>query len=144
MEALKRVIGVILILIAALVAVHTVIEPIYHTSSEAHPSSSAWNWINYLSAISIVLGLIFGYIRMSHADGGAVPEFIAANVLFYGLMFAAILFFWNWFSLQQFAKDFTSVSDDSRTLVWILFDAIHPLLNGAMGVHLLRASGSGQ
>ena len=33
MEVLKKVIGIVLILIAAIVAIHTVIEPLYHTST---------------------------------------------------------------------------------------------------------------
>ena len=143
MEALKRVIGVVLILIAAIVAIHTVIEPVYHTSSDAQPYSSAWDWINPLSAISIILGLIFGYIRMSRAGtSSSGPEFVAANVLFYGFLFAAILFFWNWFGISGVGQDFTAVSADTRGLVWIIFDAIHPLLSGAMGAHLLRSSAS--
>ena len=143
MEALKRVIGVVLILIAAIVAIHTVIEPVYHTSSDAQPNSSAWDWINWLSAISIILGLIFGYIRMSRAGASSSgPEFVAANVLFYGFLFAAILFFWNWFGISGVGQDFTAVSADTRGLVWIIFDAIHPLLSGAMGAHLLRSSTS--
>ncbi len=142
MEALKRVIGVVLILIAAIVAIHTVIEPVYHTSTENQPYSSAWNWINWLSAISIILGLIFGYIRMSRAgDGSSGPEFIAANTLFYGFLFSAILFFWNWFGISSVGQDFT-VSADVRSLVWIIFDAINPLLSGAMGAHLIRSSAS--
>ena len=143
MEALKRVIGVVLILIAAIVAIHTVIEPVYHTSSDAQPYSSAWDWINWLSAISIILGLIFGYIRMSRAgDGSSVQEFVAANTLFYGFLFAAILFFWNWFGISGAGQDFTAVSADTRGLVWIVFDALHPLLSGALGAHLLRSSAS--
>ena len=143
MEALKRVIGVVLILIAAIVAIHTVIEPVYHTSSDAQPYSSAWDWINWLSAISIILGLIFGYIRMSRAgDGSSVQEFVAANTLFYGFLFTAILFFWNWLGISGVGQDFTAVSTDTRGLVWIVFDALHPLLSGAMGAHLLRSSAS--
>ena len=142
MEALKRVIGVVLILIAAIVAIHTVIEPVYHTSTDAQPYSSAWNWINWLSAISIILGLIFGYIRMSRAGDGSGPEFIAANTLFYGFLFTGILFFWNWFGISGVGQDFTAVSADTRGLVWIIFDALHPLLSGAMGAHLLRSRAS--
>ena len=142
MEALKRVIGIVLILIAAIVAIHTVIEPIYHTSSEAQPYSSTWDWINPLSAISIILGLIFGYIRMSRAgESGSGPEFIAANTLFYGFLFIAILFFWNWFGISGVGKEFAGASADVRSLVWIIVDAIHPLLSGAMGAHLVRSSG---
>ena len=140
MEALKRVIGVVLILIAAIVAIHTVIEPVYHSGDA---NSSAWYWINLLSAISIILGLIFGYIRMSRAgDGSSGPEFVAANTIFYGFLFTAILFFWNWFGISGVGQDFTAVSADTRGLVWIIFHAIHPLLSGAMGAHLLRSSAS--
>ena len=143
MEALKRIIGVVLILIAAIVAIHTVIEPVYHTSTEDQPWSSMWDWINPLSAISMVLGLIFGYIRMSRAgDGSSVQEFVAANTLFYGFLFTAILFFWNWFGISGIGQDFTAISVDTRGLVWILFDALQPLLSGAMGAHLLRSSAS--
>lgn len=141
MESLKRVIGVVLIVIALIVAIQTIIEPIYHTSTDDSPYSSAWDIINWLSAISIILGLIFGYIRLSGVGAdSSVQEFIAANTLFYGFIFVAIIFFWNWFGIMGFASDFTAVSHGTRGLVWILFDAILPPLNIAMGISLLRAS----
>lgn len=141
MEGLKRFIGIVLIVIAAIVAIQTITEPIYHTSTADSPYSSAWDIINWLSAISVILGLIFGYIRMrSVGSDSSVQEFIAANTLFYGFIFTAILFFWNWFGIMGIASDFTPISADIRSLVWILFDAILPPLNIAMGIHLLRAS----
>ena len=146
MEGLKRFIGVVLIVIAAIVALQTILEPIYHTSSTeegANPYSSTWDYINPLSAISIILGLIFGYIRLSGVGAdSSVQEFIAANTLFYGFIFTAIIFFWNWFGIMGVASDFTAVSSDTRGVVWILFDAILPPLNIAMGVSLLRAGSS--
>ena len=144
MDALKKVIGVVLIIIAAIVAIHTVIEPLYHTSdaNSGNPYSSVWGYINPISAISIVLGLIFSYIRLNKVgDNSSVQEFIAANTLFYGFMFAAILFFWNWFGILN-ATTFTAVGDETRSMVWIFFDALLPLLNGALGAHLLRSSTS--
>ena len=103
MESLKRFIGVVLIVIAAIVAIQTILEPIYHTSSTeegANRYSSTWAYINPLSAISIILGLIFGYIRMRGiGENSSVQEFIAANTLFYGFIFTAIIFFWNWFGI---------------------------------------------
>ena len=143
MAALKRIIGVVLIVIAAIVAIHTVIEPIYHTSTEGSPHSSAWDYINPLSAISIILGVIFGYIRMSRAGAdSSVQEFIAGNTMFYGFMFTAIIFFWSWFGIMDVASDFKAVGMDTRSLIWIIFDGILPLLNGAMGMHLIRSSAS--
>ena len=143
MEAFKRFIGIVLIVIAAIVAIQTILEPIYHTSTDDSPYSSAWDIINPLSAISIILGLIFGYMRMRGVgENSSVQEFIAANTLFYGFIFTGILFFWNWFGIMGFASDFTAVSHGTRGLVWILFDAILPPLNIAMGLSLLRAGSS--
>ena len=143
METLKRIIGVVLIVIAAIIAIQTVLEPIYHTSTEDSPYSSTWDYINPLSAISIILGLIFGYIRMSRAgEDASVQEFIAANTLFYGFLFAAIIFFWNWFGISGIGENFTAVGHGTRSLMWIIFDATLPLLNGALGAHLLRSSAS--
>ena len=80
MEGLKRFIGVVLIVIAAIVAIQTIFEPLYHTSTPDSPHSSAWNYINPLSAISIILGLVFGYIRMSGVGAdSSVQEFIASE-----------------------------------------------------------------
>ena len=143
MESLKRVIGIVLIVIAVIVAIQTIIEPIYHTSTDDSPYSSAWDYINWLSAISIILGLIFSCIGMSHiSENSSVQEFIGANSLFYGFIFVAIIFFWNWFGIMEIASDFTAVSHGTRGLVWILFDAILPPLNIAMGISLLRAGSS--
>ena len=113
METLKRIIGGVLIVIAAIIAIQTVLEPIYHTSTIDSPYSSTWDYINPLSLISIILGVIFGYIRMRRAGADAsVQEFIAANTLFYGFMFAAIIFLWNWFGISDIGQDFTAVSSD--------------------------------
>ena len=142
MEGLKRVIGVVLIIIAAIVAIHTVIEPLYHTSTEDSPNSAAWAWINWLSVISIILGLIFSYIRMSGAGtNSSTNEFLAANTQFFGFVFVAIFFLWNWFGISDVGSDF-KVGNDPRTMVWIIFDATLPLLNGALGVYLLRSNSS--
>lgn len=141
METLKRIIGVVLIVIAAIIAIQTVIEPIYHASTDDSPYSSTWDYINPLSLISIILGVIFSYIRMSSAgEDASVQEFIAANTLFYGFMFIAIIFLWNWFGISGIGQDFTAVGHGTRGLVWIIFNATIPLLNGAMGAHLLRSS----
>ena len=141
MEGLKKVIGVVHILIAAIVAIHTVVEPLYHTSVVGgNPYSSIWDYINPLSAISIVLGLIFSYVRMKKvSESSSVQEFIAANTLFYGFMFAAILFFWNWFGILN-AETYTAIGRETRSTIWIIFDALLPLLNGAIGMHLVRSN----
>jgi len=143
MQSLNKTIGVILILIAAGVAIHTVIEPLYYTSTESDPyNNSVWLYFNILSAISVVLGIIISYSRKSKVgENSSVQEFIAANTLFYGYMFVAVLFFWNWFGIINPGQDYTPTQSDTGSMVWIIFDATLPLLNGALGAHLLRNSG---
>ena len=87
MEILKRIVGVVLLAIGAVVAGHTIIEPLYHVSSAASPYSPMWRIIDPLQALAIVLGVICGYIRKrSVARDGEAPitrECLAANALFY-------------------------------------------------------------
>ena len=141
MNTLKRICGLFLVLMAVAVAVHTVVEPLYHTSSEGQPYSPLWSTMDGLMALAIALGVIFGYLRKKAADsegdsGTVTREFVAANVQFYGFLCVGIMFFWNWFIL--YSPEFTAIGADTASLVWILIDATLPLLTGAMGVFLLR------
>ena len=141
MQPLMKIIGIVLILIAAAVAIHTVIEPLYHDSIESPYNNSVWAYLNVLSAISVVLGIIISYSRKSKIDeNSSVQEFIAANTLFFGYMFAAIFFFWNWFGIINPGQNYSPTQSGTGSMVWIIFDAILPLLNGALGAHLLRSS----
>ena len=96
MDTLKRISGIFLVLMAVAVAVHTVGEPLYHTSSKGQPYSPLWDILDPLMALAIALGVIFGYLRKkaadSEGDSGAVTrEFVAANAQFYGFLFVGIL-----------------------------------------------------
>ena len=141
MNTVRQIVGAVLILIGIVVAVHTVVEPLYHASSQASPYSPIWSYINPLMALAILLGLIFGCIRKREVDreGSAAPvtrDFLAANTLFYGLLFVGILFFYNWFNLLSPA--YTAMGPDAVSVVWALVDAALPLLLGAQGLSLLR------
>ena len=46
MERLTRIVGGVLLAIGAVVAVHTIIEPLYHVSSAASPYSPMWRIID--------------------------------------------------------------------------------------------------
>ena len=142
MNSLKQIVGVVLILTGALVAIHTVIEPLYHASSQASPYSPNWSTINPLMALAIVLGLIFACMRKQEVDaeGGSAAvtrDFLAANTIFYGLLFIGILFFFNWFNLQSPA--YNAVGPDAVSVIWAVIDAALPLLLGAQGMTLIRS-----
>ena len=143
MDSFKRIVGVYLILVAAVVAIHTVVEPLYYTSTEASPYSPHWSKINALMVLAIVLGLVFGCRRkrgIGGDDGSAVTrEYLEAHVLFYGLLFVGILFFCNFFNLHS--PGFTAIAPETVSAVWIVIDAALPLILGAMGASLLRSRG---
>ena len=141
MDMLKKIIGILLIIVAAVVAIHTVIEPLYHASSDAQPYAPLWDILDPIMAVAIVLTVIFGYIRKRDACNEAgttiTRDWLSANVVFYGIVFIGIMFFWNWFNLLRPA--FTAVGPDAVSLAWIIIDAALPLLLGAMGMHLFKA-----
>ena len=141
MDMLKKIIGILLIVVATVVAIHTVVEPLYHASSDAQPYAPLWDILDPIMAFAIVLTIIFGYIRKRDACNevgtGVTREFLSANVVFYGIIFIGIMFFWNWFNLLRPA--FNAVGADAVSLAWIIIDAALPLLLGAMGMRLFKA-----
>ncbi len=140
MEMLNRIIGYFLVLIAVVVAIHTVIEPLYYTSTETSPYSPIWLYIDSLMALAILLGFISSYNRKRKIDreDTITRPYLEANILFYGYLFVGILFYWSWFNLLS--PGFTAVGNETVTLVWVIIDAAIPLLCGAMGISLLRES----
>lgn len=143
MEMISRISGAILIIVALVVGIHTITEPLYYTSTPQSPYSPAWLYIDVLSAVGIVLGVIFAYLRKRRIDGeedtaSGIREYLTANTLFYGFLFAGILFFLSWFNLLS--QKYTAIGPDAATVIWVIFDALMPLLSGAMGVHLLRSA----
>lgn len=141
MNAIRPIAGVILVAAGIVVGVHTIIEPLYHVSSEANPYSPVWGFINPLTALAIILGVIFSYLRTRAiaGEGGGAPisrAYLAANVQLYGFLFVGILYFWNWFNLLS--PGFTAIGAGPVSLVWAFIDAALPLLSVPMGLYLAR------
>ena len=138
---LKRTVGILFLVIGATVALHTIIEPLYHTSTDAQPYSPAWDVLNPLMALAIVFGIAYAALRKRVVDAdteqGVTRAYLAANALFYGFLFVGILFFWSWANYRS--PGFTAVGADAASVVWGIVDALLPLLCGAMGVALIRA-----
>jgi hypothetical protein len=137
---IPRIAGVVLVVTAVAVAIHTVVEPLYHASTEAAAYSPFWNVLDVLMAVTIVVALVFAYLRKRAAggDGGSAVtrEYLVANTLFYGLLFVAVMFYWSYFNLLSPA--YTAVPEAAVSLAWIIIDAALPLLFGALGVSLVR------
>ena len=142
---MNRIVGFYLVAMAVILAVHTVVEPLYHVSADGQPYSPLWTIINPLTALAVVLGVIAAWqckraVDKEGDDGPVSRAFLIANTLFFGLLFVGILFFWNWFNLLS--PGFTAIPPETVSLVWIIVDAALPLLWGATGVALLRGRGA--
>ena len=140
MDMLKKIIGIFLIVVGVMVAIHTIVEPLYYASSDAQPNAPLWNILDPIMALAVILTIIFGHIRKRNAcaenETVVTREFLSANVVFYGIVFIGIIFFWNWFNLLSPA--FNAVGPDTISLTWIIIDAALPLLLGVMGASMIR------
>ena len=65
---LKKIIGIYMVAVAALVGAHTVLEPLYHVSTEARPYSPLWDILNAMMIVALVLGIAYSYLRKSSVD----------------------------------------------------------------------------
>ena len=141
MDILKRIGGVILILAGAVLAIHTIVEPLYFDSNttDSGYNEIAWAYIDPLTALAVILGVVFGYVRTrkSGTEGGmpVTREFLAANTQFFGVVFLGIVFFFNWFNLLS--SDFNAVGPDAVSMMWIVIGAGLPLVWFPMGLNLL-------
>lgn len=132
MDTVKRAVGALLLLTAALIGTYSVV-------SQLNMLPFLWAQLNYLMGLSTALGVAFAYIRKRRLESAGLDRIITrryleANILFYGFLIIAMLFFSNWFdSLFD-----TEPQGVHRTIIGILLNAIAPLFWGALGIFLLR------
>ena len=132
MQILNRLVGALLLLTAAIVGIYFVVDQL-----EVLPH--LWGELDYLMALALVLGVIFAYLRKRSLESAGLDRIVTrryfeANLLFYGFVAMAMLFFWNWFDLLVDADP----QDTDHNIVWIIVDTVAPLLWGALGIFLLR------
>ncbi|MXY45557.1 MAG: hypothetical protein F4Y44_00960 [Chloroflexi bacterium] len=133
MNALIRVVGVLLLLTAAFVAIYFVVDQL-----DILPS--LWNALNYPMALAILLGIAFTQIRKRKLESDGLDriltrQYIETNILAYGFIIIALLFFWNWFhELTESDAEGSTL----RSLTWVAVDVAFPLLAASLGSRLLR------
>lgn len=141
MNPINRLCGFLLIVAGLVLVVHTLAEPLYYTSTVTSPYSPLWLYVNWLTALGVVIGVIYSYGRTCQACRGesasaVTRDYLVANVQFYGFIVLGIMFFWNWF--QLFDTGYTATTPGTQALVWILVDAGLPPLMVTLGLHLVR------
>ena len=127
---MHRIIGVLLILTAAVIGTHAVVEPLFS-------STWLWTYLDWWMAVAIVVGLVFSFLRkleVGSDDQSVSRAYIEASTHFYGFLFIGILFFRNWFALMS--EDFTGISEDVAQVIWFAVDAGVAVLCGSLGMHM--------
>ena len=147
---LMRVIGALFVAVGFVVAIHTVVEPLYHVSGPDSPYSALWSYINPLMALAVIAGVVLGCRRKMavDAEGDDAPvtrAYVAANALLYGFLFVGILFFFNWFNYMT--PSYTAVGPrrdggdlGARRRRTVAAMSRHGLGTVARGIHLAEGA----
>ena len=141
MDAMKRVAGGYLLLMAAVVGIFSVVAVLLKTSTAEALYSPIWEYINPFTGLAILLGVGFSHARRREAgsldaNGPVTWGPLVANVLFYGFVGVGLMYFWNWFYSLNDA--YTVLGGAEPGLAWKVTDIAFPLVSGALGAALLR------
>ena len=84
MEMVKRLAGLYLAIVGAVVAVHFVIDPLIYEWAEGDGTPVLWIILDWLMAAGLAIALLVTFEAKRGLDGGSdVREYISANVKFY-------------------------------------------------------------
>lgn len=133
MNAVRRIVGALLILTAAAVAFFAIFDPL------VQDAIFIWPYLNPIMFVALALGTSVAFHikrdAAASAESSAMRR-LEAGTLFYGFLFVGILFMSNW--LNAILDD---SQRDARFLVWYFINAILPVMLGYCGVYLLRRGG---
>ena len=137
MDGLKKLIGAYLMVIAAIVAVFFIINPLLVDSVEV---LSIWSVVDVLMVIALALALIFNLARKREecrhdSNGPVTRSYLDAKVAFFVTAGVTILFLHNWFSLLAFGGD-SLEGNHQAWVIWAAVDTLLPLVLGVTGCRL--------
>ena len=134
MSSLKKVLALILSLIAIAVLFQLIFSPFYPDTVD---TDVVWNALNWLIAFGVAAALIATYLRkrVLSAYGGNGREHIFANTAFYAAAVLAIWFFWNWFDDLTVGEEGQS---QVRLIFWAFINPLFIILMGTVSARLWR------
>lgn len=143
MDAIRKVVGAYLIVMALVVGILGFVEPLIYESTEASPYIPWWSVIDWFTGAAVVLGVLFAYARKRAADAAASGDAVtwtrlSANVLFYAFCVIGLLYYWNWFYVLnlEWGLGYRTVGADGLGIAWKLTDVSFPVAAGALGLSL--------
>ena len=140
MDMAKRIIGYYLLLTALAAALLLIVTPLIHDGSADYP---LWKILNWFMAVGVVAVLVTAFLgKRDLGDREAdTTEQLCVNLVFYGSIVLAMLFFWEWFwTLNPDSETGEAVT--SHIVYFPIMDALYVVLTLAVGQRL-RSGDSG-
>ena len=137
--AIKRLVALYLLLLAAATVVHLIVTPFYQPNHD--PDFTWWEAFDpfMMAGSLLVLACAFLWKRRhdaAPADDGDWRAYAEVNALFYLGGVHAILLAWSW--LMQVFGD----PAQAQPVIWLLVDSVGPMLQLATGRRLWRETAS--
>ena len=135
MAIVRKIVGIALGLICLGVLIHFIFNPLY---AEGMDVGQMWSVANWFMAFGMVAAILFGIHQRMSAEGLEAndPKRICAELMLYGIMALAILFFWNWVDDLASADEQQS---QTRRNWWPLINAAFIVLMGYISDRLIRS-----
>ena len=139
MDGLRKPAGAYLVLVSVAVAVFFIINPLLADAIEVQ---DVWYVLNILMAVALALGLVYTCaakkrVDAQEGDRGVTRSYLEANVTFFAVAAATVLFLHSWLSLLANGAD----SLDGNHQAWVIWAAVHtalPIVLGVAGCRLWR------
>ena len=134
MVVVGRVVAVCMLLLAAVVAGHFLVNQFYDPGLEG-TSRTVWQIVNPLMVAGLVMVLVAAFARKRSldADPAVGREYLEANVVFYYSAALLLGLLWNWFGVE-----WVDPSNDVGWM-WTVIDVTLPLLLASTAIRLLRS-----
>lgn len=126
---MQKALGGYAIFVAVAVGIHFVVTPLYHAG---HGEFVLWHYFNWFMAPAVLTALGAAWCWKFHC-GSSGEAGRDIELLFWGAVVLALLFFWNWFA---------SLMDRGMRPMWQFIDPLLVIVAGAAGLRLWRGADS--
>ena len=132
MLTFPRLVAILMLASAIVVAAHFVLSHFY---SDAIEVEDIWYVLNWIMAAGVLYSLAYNFMRRRATSGGSDPaESFRASAAFYITVLLALWFFWSWFAELTAGPE--SSGDTARSITWILVDGLYPVVTGSVACRL--------
>ena len=143
MEGIKKLLGMYLVGVAAVVAVWFIINTFFVNSFSV---TNVWFVLDILMVIGLAVALVYNYDRKRGGDQGPSGEsitrqYLENNIAFYLTAGVTIIFLHNWFSFLYNGAESLD-GNHQAWVIWAFVDTLLPLTLGATGCAMMREPSS--